>query len=59
MGMALDEPQVDEKTVPVNGLDVLISDDVRPWADSNRIDYVRTPDGEGFIIEPQSGGQCC
>jgi Fe-S cluster assembly iron-binding protein IscA len=55
--MALDEPEENEKPVQINGLDVLIADFVRPFTDGNKLDYVKNPDGEGFVME--SGSSCC
>ena len=61
--MALDEPEGNEQPVQINGLDVLIAETVRPLADGNILDYVKKPDGEGFVIAPESGsgcsGNCC
>ena len=59
MGLALDEPNENEDTIHVNGIDVLISDDVKPAASANKIDYMKSPQGEGFIIVPKSGQSCC
>ena len=56
--MALDEPEENEKPVQINGLDVLIADFVRPFTDGNILDYVKNPNGEGFIIAPESGSNC-
>jgi hypothetical protein len=56
--MALDEPGENEETIQVNGLDVLIADEVRPSADLNKVDYITSPDGEGFIIVPNYGQSC-
>ena len=55
MGLALDEPNENEETTQINGIDVLISDAVKAFADRNTIDYVNSPDGEGFIIAPGYG----
>ena len=59
MGLALDEPNENEDTIQVNGIDVLISDEVKPTANVNKIDYIKSPHGEGFIIAPKSGQSCC
>lgn len=53
--MALDEPEADEATVPVNGLDVLISDSVKELAGNTVIDYVVESYGEGFTIDDGRG----
>ena len=55
MGLALDELKENENTIQVNGIDVLISDAIKPFADANTIDYVSSPYGEGFVME--SAGQ--
>ena len=59
LGLALDEPGENENTTNVNGIDVLISEDVKPTAELNKIDYIKSPDGEGFVIGPKSGQSCC
>jgi len=59
LGLALDEPNENEDTIQVNGIDVLISDDVKPAASENKIDYIKSPEGEGFIIAPKSGESGC
>jgi hypothetical protein len=51
LGLALDEPYGDEKPTQVNGLDFLISDEVKMFADKSSLDYMSSP-REGFIIRP-------
>ena len=58
MGLALDEPNENEETTQVNGIDVLIADAVKAFTDGNTIDYVNLPDGEGFIIAPAGHTYC-
>ena len=58
MGLALDEPKDKENTTQVNGIDILISDAIKPFADRNKIDYVNSPNGEGFIIAPAGQTYC-
>ena len=50
IGMALDEPQENEKPVQVNDVGLLITDTVEPWVDEMTIDYARDPYQEGFTI---------
>lgn len=57
MGLALDEPNDNENSTQVNGIDVLIADQVRPFVEGNKIDYINSVQGEGFIIS--SGRSCC
>ena len=59
MGLALDEPRENEDALQVNGIGVLISNEVIPAADMSKIDYVKSPYGEGFVIVPRSGQSCC
>ena len=59
MGLALDEPNEKEDTIQVNGIDLLISDDVKPAASANKIDYIESPEGEGFVIALKSGESGC
>ena len=58
MGLALDEPGEGEATTQVNGVDVLIRDDVLPYAWSTQVDYASTPYAEGFTIG-SGGSSCC
>ena len=58
MGLALDEPNENEETTQVNGIDVLIADAVKAFTDGNTIDYVNLPDGEGFTITPAGHTFC-
>jgi Fe-S cluster assembly iron-binding protein IscA len=48
--LALDEPNKDESSVEVNGVAVLISEDVKGLAEKSRIDYIEGPYREGFTI---------
>jgi Fe-S cluster assembly iron-binding protein IscA len=57
MGLALDEPEKDEKPVRINGIDVLIEDLVRPFVDFATVDYVKDQYQEGFLIK--TDGDCC
>jgi Fe-S cluster assembly iron-binding protein IscA len=56
--LALDEPDENEDVIQVNGIGVLISDAVKPFADTNTIDYVNSPYGAGFTIAPAGGTYC-
>ena len=56
--MALDEPESDETPMEINGIDVLISEPVRPFTEGNTLDYVKHPDGEGFLLAPDDGYSC-
>ncbi len=50
MGLALDEPKADETPIKVNGIDVLVAEMAKPFADNATVDYVKEPYGEGFTI---------
>lgn len=56
--MALDEPQEGQKRYTVNQIDLLIADEVLPFAQGNQIDYVNSSYRQGFIIAPDKGGAC-
>ena len=58
IGMALDEPLVDEKPVQVNDIGFLIADEAEPWVDEMTIDYVKDPYREGFTIKGPAE-DCC
>jgi Fe-S cluster assembly iron-binding protein IscA len=57
--MALDEPEENEQPVQINGLDVLIEEAIRPFINGNTLDYVKRPDGEGFIMTSAACGSDC
>ena len=61
MGLALDELSENEEITQVNSIDLLISDEVKPYTDGNKIDYMNLPDGEGFVIAKlgQTGCEGC
>ena len=50
MGLALDEPNENEDTTQVNGIDILIAGPVKAFTDGNTTDYMNSPDGQGFVI---------
>jgi hypothetical protein len=54
MGLALDEPEKDEQPVRVNGIEFLIEEIVRPFADYATVDYVKDNYREGFLIRTDS-----
>lgn len=56
--MALDEPKENEQTVTADGLDILISEEAKPYAAGNILDWVQAFGGEGFILQPESGSTC-
>lgn len=51
MGLALDEPDTNEKAVPVNGLDVLIADELRQFTEESVVDFISSPHGAMFTVE--------
>ena len=61
LGLALDELKDNEDTIQVNSIDLLMSDNVKPYADGNTIDYIQSTNGEGFVIgKPgQTGCEGC
>jgi hypothetical protein len=56
LGLALDEPNAAEIPTQINGFDVLISDDVRYYANGSRVDYTSTPYDEGFVVNTGYAG---
>jgi hypothetical protein len=58
LGLALDEPKDKEITTQVEGLDFLIAEEVKPFADKSRVDYTSGPYGEGFTIRVVGGASC-
>jgi Fe-S cluster assembly iron-binding protein IscA len=58
LGLALDEPGTNEVAAQVNGIDVLIPEDVKYLADKSTIDYITGPRGEGFIVGMEGSDGC-
>ena len=58
LGLTLDELKENEETTQVNGIDVLISDEVKSYSDENTIDYIQSTDGEGFVIDKPGQTGC-
>jgi Fe-S cluster assembly iron-binding protein IscA len=58
LGLALDEPEANEAAIPVNGLDVLISDEVKSLAESSTLDYINESYREGFTIRKAGFAGC-
>jgi Fe-S cluster assembly iron-binding protein IscA len=57
LGVALDEPQKDEKPVDIDGVKLLISDVIRPFVDGAKIDYGRSMFSKGFTVST-TGSTC-
>lgn len=55
--MALDEPEGSEIPIQVNGLDVLVSEKIKGFVDGSIVDYIRSPEREGFTIS--TGNSSC
>jgi hypothetical protein len=53
----LDDPRDNEVPTQVNGLNVLISEDIKGYADRSLIDYINSPRGSGFVV--RSGNSSC
>ena len=58
MVLALDELKENEKTTQVNGIDLLISDEDKPYSDGTKIDYIQSTDEEGFVIDKPGQTGC-
>ena len=58
MGLVLDEPMKNEIPNQINGIDVLIEEEVKDYANKSVVDYVKTPYGENFIVE-LAGSKAC
>ncbi len=58
MGMTLDEPQADETITSINGIDVIISEEIKRYVERTTIDYVSGPYREGFIISVGGRAGC-
>ena len=58
MGMVLDEPDKNERTIQINGTEVLISDEVKSFSKDNIIDYLDESYSKGFIIHKKGDSSC-
>ncbi|MBE9486638.1 MAG: hypothetical protein IMY82_05665 [Chloroflexi bacterium] len=58
MGLALEELKNEEQTFNINGVSLMIAEDVLPYTKENEIDYINNAYGQGFSIAPTAGG-CC
>ena len=58
LGLALDEPQGAEVAIPINGIDVLIDDKVKTYTYGNTLDYIKSDQGEGFVINKPDSDEC-
>jgi Fe-S cluster assembly iron-binding protein IscA len=56
--LVLDEPQENETSIQVNGIDVLIDEDIKDLADRTRIDLISTPYGNAFTVEVAGAAGC-
>jgi len=56
--LVLDEPMKNEISNQINGIDVLIEEEVKDYANKSVVDYVKTPYGEKFIVE-LAGSKAC
>lgn len=56
--MALDEPTDAETTYSINEIDLLIDEQVLPYASQNQLDYLNNRFGRGFSIAPFAGNSC-
>ena len=59
MGLTLDEPYANEAAVEINGIEFLMTDDVKMYTDGMLVDYIRTSYDEGFTIERSGYSNCC
>ncbi len=58
MGLALDEPKEEEKIVRINEMDILMDSMVKPFTKDQVLDYIRSPEGQGFVFTSAAGGGC-
>ncbi len=58
LGLVLDELKENEETTQLNGIDLLISDEVKSYSDGNTINYIQSTDGEGFVIDKPGQTGC-
>jgi Fe-S cluster assembly iron-binding protein IscA len=56
--LALEEPNEDEKAIQVNGIDVLIQDELKVYTDRSTIDYINGPGRSGFTISLDVRADC-
>ena len=55
MGLALDEPEANEKTMTVNGIEVLVEKGLQGFAEGTFVDFISSPYGETFTVDTGLG----
>jgi hypothetical protein len=55
LGLALDEPETNEKPVSVNGIDILVEEQLKGFADITFVDFISSPYGETFTVDTGLG----
>jgi len=58
LGLALDEPKEVENLVRINEMDVLMDSMVQPFTKDQVLDYIHSPDKQGFVFTSAGGGGC-
>ena len=58
LGLVLDELKDEKETVAVNGIDLMIAENVVSFTEGHEIDYIKNDYAQGFSIAPTTGG-CC
>jgi Fe-S cluster assembly iron-binding protein IscA len=59
LGLALDEPQENEKSLQINEVAVLIEERIRPFTVDQILDYIHSHEGQGFVFTRAAGEGCC
>ena len=57
--MALDELKKNEAPVQVNGIDVLIEEELKPHTDGYTLDFIKSTNGDHFTLSRCAEGSCC
>ena len=58
LGLTLDEPKKNENQIQTNGIDFLVTDDVKDYAERSTIDYINEGYQESFTIGVGKN-KCC
>jgi Fe-S cluster assembly iron-binding protein IscA len=51
LGLALDEPEADEKTIDIDGFNFLIDKEIGGFIEGAIVDFISSPHGEMFTVD--------
>lgn len=59
MGLALEEPNDQDESITVDGIEIRVEKRAAGFAAQSVVDYIDSAWGKGFTIRAAAGGDCC